>query len=121
MTGRRFMASEIRHEATPRYTAPANSDEFLTRATSLCSVHLVPRRVMLFALKREELVNRRHRDRVVAPDAHFPSPRPIDRLIADRRAPRAHHRRAGHGLRVYRKRLGEVAGAERGRDVVHVR
>src|SRR6266480_4058470 len=77
--------------------------------------------MVLLSLEREKLMYRPDRDRVVTPDAHFPSPRPIDRLVTDRRASLAHPDRAGHGLRVHLEWLGEVAGAKRGGDVAHVR
>src|SRR5436190_19445147 len=81
---------------------------------------LVRRRVMPVALKREKRLNRADRGRVASRDPHFPAPRAIDRHVADCRAPVAHHRCAGHGLRVHLERLREVARAERRGDLAHV-
>ncbi len=76
---------------------------------------------MLLALKREKLVNRADRGRVAARDPYFPAARPIDRLVADRRTTLAHQRGTGYGLRVYLEWFREVARAERGLNVPHVR
>src|SRR3989442_8351485 len=81
----------------------------------------MPGRRLLRALNRENLVNRSDRGRVAAGDRYFAAARPIDRLVADRRASVAHHRRAGYGLRVYLEWFREVARAERGLNVPHVR
>src|SRR3989442_11913820 len=78
-------------------------------------------RVMRVALKREKLVNRSDRGRVAARDPYFPAARTIDRLVPDRVATRLHDRRPRHDLRVDRERFGEVARAERGLNVPHVR
>src|SRR6266511_1659996 len=92
----------------------------IPRRRGVRATGLVRRRVMLLALEREKLVNRADRGRVPARDPHFPTARPIDRLVADRRAALAHYRRAGHGLGVYLERFREVACAERGLNVPHV-
>jgi len=76
---------------------------------------------MLRALKREEFVNRTHRNRVAARDPHFPAPGPIDLGIPDRAAARRHHSGPGNGLGMDREGLGEVARTERGLDVAQVR
>src|SRR5256712_155026 len=73
---------------------------------------LVSLRMMLLALKRQKLMNRADRGRVATRDPHLPTPRAIDRRVADRRAPVAHDRRAGHRLRVDLEGFREVAGAE---------
>jgi len=77
--------------------------------------------MMLRALKREEFVNRTHRNRVAARDPHFPAPGPIDLGIPDRAAARRHHSGPGNGLGMDREGLGEVARTERGLDVAQVR
>lgn len=76
--------------------------------------------VVTGALKREELVNRRDRHRVGAPDADFPTARALDDFVRDRRAARLHDGRPGDRLRVDLEGFGEVAGLERGGDVAHV-
>src|SRR6266571_2900904 len=82
---------------------------------------LMPRRMMLRALKREKLVNGANRGRVAARDPHFPAPGPIDLVITDRAAARRHHTRPGHGLGMHLEGFGEVARAKRGLDVTQVR
>ena len=76
--------------------------------------------MMLLPLECEEFVNRADRRRVAARDPHFPAPRAIDRCIADRRAPVAHHGRARHDLRVHLEGFREVARAERRGYLAHV-
>src|SRR5438477_11519940 len=83
--------------------------------------HLVPRRVMLLPLKREEFVDRSHRTRIAALDPHFPASGPIDLVIRDRTAARRHHTRPGHGVGMHLEGLGEVARTKRGLDVTQVR
>src|SRR5258708_37650079 len=82
---------------------------------------LMPRRMMLQPLKREEFVDRSHRTRIAALDAHFPAPGPIDLVICDRTAARRHHTRPGHGLGMHLEGLGEVARAKRRLDVAQMR
>jgi len=81
----------------------------------------MPRRVVLLALKREKVVDRRDGNGIVARDAHFPTPRAIDGLVADRGVPCSHDPRARDGLRVDGERFGEIARAERRLNVAHVR
>src|SRR5439155_22674064 len=88
---------------------------------SLVPSALMPRRMVLLALKFEELVYGGHRGGITRPDSHFPSPHPIDGRVADSCASRAHHRRSRHVLRVDLERLREITRPKRSRDIAHVR
>jgi hypothetical protein len=79
------------------------------------------RRMVLLSLEREKFVNRPDRGRVARSHAHFPTPRPVDRLILDRAATFCHDPCSRHGLVVDLERFGEIARAERALDVAHVR
>jgi len=76
--------------------------------------------VVATALEGEEFVNRGDSDRVCAPHTHFPATGTLDHLVRNRRMALLHDRRPRDDLRVDLEGFGEVARAERDRDIAHV-
>src|SRR5229473_1430565 len=93
---------------------------------TLCSrggprVHAFVRAGMMSApLKRQELMDRRDRGRIGAPDPHLGATRAVAFLIMHGGTPSGHDRGARHDRRVHLKWLREIPRRERRRDVPHV-
>lgn len=80
----------------------------------------MPRGSVSIPLKRKKLVNSSNGNGVSCANPHLRPARTVHRLVGDRGAARGHYVCAGNDLRVYLKRLREIAGPERRGNFSHV-